>query len=334
MKIRIFLFLFILSAVFVPAQGKINGYFSLNYIKGQSQTDFHQGSFQNALLGLIFSGDVTEKIDYTAEISFQKDSFVLEQLFLGFKPSASLNFKLGLYTIPFGRYNQSNRAYQTLLVNFPLNVQETFPLRWKDIGVLLEGRLDSFFYSAYLGNGLAESENLSQSQQFEDNNADKGKGGRAGVALSEQVEIAYSYYRGKYDEGNRRHLVLQGVDLTWSEESFQLLAEYSRAGLENPENFKAGKAEGYFIQLSFQADRLQPVLCYQRMKYQDSFHGPGFIGPDAQGEGISEEKSRWALGFRYFFSESCLLKFEYDFNREKGAELKDDTFSIQVALSF
>jgi len=82
MKIKIFLFFLILSTVFVPAQGKFNGYFSLNYIKGQKQTAFHQGSFQNAVLGLIFSGDTTENVGYTAEIRFADDNFKLEELFV------------------------------------------------------------------------------------------------------------------------------------------------------------------------------------------------------------------------------------------------------------
>jgi len=334
MKIKIFLFFLILSTVFVPAQGKFNGYFSLNYIKGQKQTAFHQGSFQNAVLGLIFSGDTTENVGYTAEIRFADDNFKLEELFVGIKPSLSFNLKLGLYLVPFGRYNQLNRAHQTALINFPLNVEKTFPSSWKDIGLLLEGRLSSFFYSAYLGNGLAENESLGQSQQLKDNNKDKGKGGRVGVALSRQMEVAYSCYKGKYDEQNMRDLVLQGLDLIWAEESFEVLAEYSRATLENPENFDAGKAEGWFIQFSFKADRLQPVLCYQRMKCNDPFHGPGFMSPDVQGAGISEEKGRWALGLRYFISENGSLKFEYDFNSEKGVKSKDDTLSIQVALSF
>jgi hypothetical protein len=334
MRIRIFLVFIFLFLTFAPAQGKINGYFSLSYIKGQKQTDFYQGSFQNAIFGLIFSGDATEKIDYTAELRLEEGSLELEQLFLGFKPSDAFSLKLGLYLVPFGRYNQFNRAYQTALVNSPLSVATTFPLSWKDIGVLMEGKLGSFFYSAYLGNGLAEGENLSQSQQLKDNNADKGKGGRVGMALSEHVAVAYSFYKGKYDERNLRDLVLQGLDLTWSEQSFEVLAEYSRANLENPENFNEGRTEGYFIQVSFNAEKLQPVLCYQAMRYNDPFHGPGFVGPDHQGEGISEKKSRWALGLRYLISEAGSLKLEYDFNREEGVNLKDDIFSIQVALSF
>ncbi len=74
-------------------------------------------------------------------------------------------------------------------------------------------------------------------------------------------------------------------------------------------------------------------MSYQRLKYEDPFHGQGFssAGP---GAGISEEKNRWAFGLVYFASENVFLTFEYDLNREKDLEIKDNSFSFQVAISF
>lgn len=335
MKTKIFLFVLVLFSASLPIQAKINGYLSLDYRKGQNQADLSYGSFENPLFGLIFSGELAEKIDYLAEVRFKGEgASELDQLLVEIKPSASFHLDLGLYLVPFGRYNQSNRPHQTMLISAPLNIERIYPASWRDMGILLEGRLKGLFYSAYLGNGLAESESLSMGQQFKDNNRDKAKGGRLGLALSESIELAYSYYNGKYDELNERDLTLQGVDLVWSGKSFQLLSEYSKAHLENPKDFNAGKAEGYFIQVSFDMDSFRPVVSYQRLKYEDPFHGRGFIRPDYRGEGISEEKERWALGFGYFVSQNVFLKFEYDFNREKGLELKDDSLSVQVALSF
>jgi len=334
MKVYVFSIFLILSALLTPVQGKTFGYLSFEYIKGQDQSDVSNGSFRNSQLGLIFSDEITAKIDYVSEIRFKKDSRIeLEQAWVRFKLSSLFNFQLGLYIVPFGKYNQLNRPHQTMLINEPLNVEKMFPSSWRDMGILLEGRSRSFFYSAYLGNGLSESEDLKGSQQFKDNNLDKAKGGRVGLALSQQFEIAFSYYRGRYDDENKRGLVLQGLDLIWTSEGFQILSEYSKANLENPENFLEGKVEGYFVQVSFELDNLRPVVSYQRLKYEDPFHGRGYISPDP-GEGTSEEKSRWALGFVYFASQNVFLKFEYDFNREKGIELKENSYSFQVALSF
>lgn len=334
MKVRVFSVFLILSVVLTPIQGETSGYLSFEYIKGQDQTDVSNGSFQNSQFGLIFSDEIVAKINYVSEIRIKEESRIeLDQAWVGFKLSGLFNFQLGLYIVPFGKYNQSNRPHQTMLINTPLNVEKMFPSTWRDIGILLEGRLSSLFYSAYLGNGLSEGEDLKGSQQFKDNNGDRGKGGRVGLALSQSLEVAYSYYRGKYDEENRRDVILRGLDLIWSYEDFQILYEYSKAKLENPENFLDGKVEGYFVQVSFDLDNLRPVVSFQRIKYEDPFHGQGFISPDG-GEGISEEKSRWALGLVYFASQNVFFKFEYDFNREKGPKLEDNSFSVQVALSF
>ena len=332
---KFFLFFLVISSLRPSAQGNTNGYLSFEYKKGQSQADVSHGSFQNAQAGLIFSGRIAAKIDYISEIRLTEESQVeLNQALVAFPASTSFNLSLGLYLVPFGKYNQSNRPHQTMLINEPLNVEKMFPSSWRDIGILLEGRIGSFFYSTYLGNGLSESENLSGAQQFRDNNVDKGKGGRVGLALSQWIEVAYSYFSGKYDEDNSRDLVLQGVDLIWSARTFQVLAEYSRALLDNPEGLGSGKTEGYFVQFSFDIAALRPVVSYQKISYEDGFHGPGFISPDIPGEGISEKRNRWSLGFVYFASQNFLLKFEYDFNREKDLELKNNSFSFQAALSF
>jgi len=336
MKIRIFSILFIMSFFLAPlhVQGKIFGYLSFEYIKGQEQTDVTDGSFRKSQLGLIFSDEIAPRIDYVAEIRFKQESRIeLEQAWVGFDLSDSLNFRLGMYVVPFGKYNQMNRPHQTMLINAPLIIEKMFPSSWRDIGIQLEGRTAGIHYSAYIGNGLYESEYLEGSQQFKDNNLNKAMGARLGAALSQSLEVALSYYTGKYDEANERDLTLQGVDLIWSSEGLQILAEYLKASLQNPENFAEGEVEGIYIQGSFESGSLRPVVSYQQLKYEDPFHGQGFISPNP-GAGISEDKSRWALGLVYIASENVFISFEYDFNREKNLELKDNSYSLQVALSF
>ena len=197
----------VLAALLTPVQalGKISGYFAFQYVKGQEQTNIKDGSFGNSQLGLIFSDEIAPNINYVAEIRFKEENRIeIEQAWVGFDLSELLNFKLGMYVVPFGKYNQINRPHQTMLINSPLIIEKMFPPSWRDIGVQLEGRTGGIYYSAYMGNGLYESEDLEGSQQFQDNNLNKAMGGRLGTALSESLEVALSYYRGKYDEANER----------------------------------------------------------------------------------------------------------------------------------
>jgi hypothetical protein len=336
MKVRIFSIFLILSVFLAPVcvLGKTSGYLSFEYVKGQEQTNLTDGSFRKSQLGLIFSDELAPRIDYVAEIRFKEESRIeIEQAWVGFNLSNSLKLRLGMYVVPFGKYNLINRPHQTMLINAPLIIEKMFPSSWRDIGIQLEGRTGGIYYSAYIGNGLYESENLEGSQQFKDNNLNKAKGARLGTALGQSLEVAFSYYKGKYDEANERDLILQGIDLIWSSEGLQILSEYLRGTLQNPENFSEGKIEGYYIQASFESGILRPVVSYQRLKYEDLFHGQGFSSTDP-GAGIREEKNRWALGLVYFASENVFLTFEYDFNREKDLELKNNSFSLQVAISF
>ncbi|MFB0566497.1 MAG: porin [Candidatus Aminicenantaceae bacterium] len=334
MKFKVVFSLLIFFSSCLAGFGDTSGYLSFEYIKGQKESDTHQGTFRNAQLGIIFSGEVIPEFDYAAEARYRETKVDVEQAWIRFKLSEALSFKVGLYLVPFGRYNLSNRPHQTLLINLPLNVQEMYPSSWKDLGFLIEGKAGLLFYSAYLGNGLAEAENLKSSQQLEDNNKDKAKGARIGLLISQELFVGFSYYRGKYDKESKRDITLYGADFAWESENFHVISEYLKAQVENPEPFSSGNAEGYFIQIYIDIDKLRPVVSYQNLKYDDPFHGKGFILPSYQGRGILEEQSRWALGLVYFPSPYLLFKFEYDYNKEKTLELQNNTLSVQVALSF
>lgn len=333
MKIKTLFFIFLFSALIMPVQSEIIGYFSLDFAIGQEQSDVSKGSFRNSQAGLLFFDEISPSVSYLTEFRFKPEGTVdVEQAWISFGSSEAFALNLGLYLVPFGRYNQSSRPHQTLLINPPLNVERMYPFFWRDVGILLEGRTRSFFYSAFLGNGLSEDVNLSGGQQFKDNNKDKGKGGRVGLVISQGFEIAYSFYSSKYDENNSRNLRLQGVDLFWYSEGVLVHAEYSKARMEIPGD--TGNAEGFFIQVAVDMGQFRPVACYQHLDYGDGFHGPGFVSPDVPGAGISMKKRRWALGFAYQASQNFLLKFEYDLNSEKDVELKDDALSVQIAFSF
>ncbi len=96
MKIRIFSILFILSVFLAPlrVQGKIFGYLSFEYLKGQEQTNVTDGSFRKSQLGLIFSDEIAPRINYAAEFRLREENRIeLDQAWVGFNLSTSLNFK-------------------------------------------------------------------------------------------------------------------------------------------------------------------------------------------------------------------------------------------------
>jgi hypothetical protein len=75
-------------------------------------------------------------------------------------------------------------------------------------------------------------------------------------------------------------------------------------------------------------------VSYQHFDYEDPFHGEGFLDPLFPGLGISDERERWSLGLVYNLSQTAFLKLEYQFNREKEVEEKNDMLLVQAAVSF
>lgn len=318
-----------------PALGQITGYVSSEYLKSQEDGDNFKGTFSNPLFGLIISGNISNDFIYGAEFRITDISQVdVDQAWVGISPSEAFRLQGGLYLVPFGVYNLTNRPHQTTLITPPLHVSHCYPNRWRDIGLLVDGIIGSFVYQGYLGNGLREGESLRDGQQFEDNNKNKGMGGRVGWRLSQGFELAYSINNGKYDNENSRNLTLHGVDVNWMTEDWQILGEYTKAIIKNPDSYSSGEAEAYFVQVAMYLGGLQPFASYQKLKYSDPYHGPRYSAETGPGEGISIDRSRWALGLLYSPVANIRIKFEYDFNREKNIVIKDDQWAVQAAVRF
>jgi predicted porin len=338
-----FLFVMCTSLVFgqtypVPQETErisVNGYLAAYFAKSQSEGPYPLGSFQNPLLGLSLSGQPGPRVKYQAEAAFSDDDrFDIRQAWLGLQTANYLNLKLGLFVVPFGQFNESNLPHQTDTINLPLNIAHLFPNTWRDIGVTASGTLSGLQYAAYIGNGLAEGEALDSGQQFKDNNRNKAWGARLGFDMEEGISADYSYHRGKYDAADSRDQIMQAAAAAWITQDFYIRIEFNHARLETPEEFDDGEAWGYYVQTAMIWRNFRPVASYQVLDYNDAFHGPGFAGPDTPGEGITQKKTRWALGAVISLAPGAYFKFEYDINREKDQEIENNMFLFQLAVEF
>jgi hypothetical protein len=316
----------------LSGQVKYGGYLAAEYLKGQPESEFALGSIQNLQAGFLAAGVVSSKWAFALEVRARSESlsqneqsvvFSVEQAWVGFVPSAAVNIRAGLYLVPFGIWNRANRPHEALLIGTPLNLEFLYPVSWRDLGILAEGKIGILTYAAYIGNGLKETASLEQGQQFSDNNKDKGKGGRLGLEFGRGIQVGASYYTGKYDDLNERRLTLEGADLSWVTDQWEVKAEATRGILENPEPFAEGKTEGYSVWTVMKFATLQPVGSFQRVKSDDLFHG----------EGTAFEKTRWTAGFRYVLHTNIYLKAEYQWNNETP-KIKNNLVLVQVALAF
>jgi hypothetical protein len=306
------------------ADVQYGGYLSFTFLKGQSESEDSRGSLRDIQGGLMASGLISSKFGFTLEARARTESlFEIEQAWVGFLASKAFNIKAGMYLVPFGNWNENSRPYQTLLAETPLNLEYLYPESWRDLGLLVDGQVSIFTYSAYVGNGLREGDSLLDGQQFRDNNRDLGKGGRLGLLLGQEIRAGVSYYEGKYDDLNERTLKLEGLDLAWVTKQWEVWGEATRALIENPDPYPEGKSEGYSIWMVMSYARLQPVGSFQKVKYEDPFHG----------EGIALDQTRWTVGLRFVLGTNMFLKAEYNWNNETP-KIKNNVFRVQAALGF
>jgi hypothetical protein len=314
-------------AVAVPARAQIKygGYLALEYIDGQAESANPHGSIENLLAGFLVQGTLKQKFGFTVEARARGvESFDVNQAWVGYLASEVFSIRAGLFLVPFGGWNTASRPHETILIRTPLNLESLYPPSWRDLGVVVEGRVGILAYAAYLGNGLAEGEASAVLQQFRDNNTDKAKGGRIGLTDGRAFRIGVSYYTGKYDDQDMRDLTLEGADLTWVTRDWELHAEYTKSFMENPVPIARGESEGFSIWGCLGFRGFEPVGSFQKVKIDDAYHfGDAII-----------DRSRWTAGFRYILSETLFIKFEHDWNRETGVALKDNQWQVQVALSF
>ena len=324
-----------LLAAALPGQLRLNGYFSSDYTQALGKSSGRASSFGNPAAGLIISGEWTPQFSYVLEARTGSEwKPQIEQAWMGWTYSAAFRVRLGLFLVPFGRVNEANRPYQTMLVAFPYPYGEVFPASWREIGAMLEGQTGMFRYSAYIGNGLAEADTTAHGQQFSDNNRNKAYGLRLAFSLSQELEIGGSYYRGRQDAADARNLVMYGADAAWVTKNVRCIAEYTRADLDNPASFARGRAEGWNIQLGLNLGSISPIVAFAKSKTDDPFHGPGWISADAAGAGILANHNRWALGAAYAPYDNILLKLEYDIQKDTLLNRKDNVLRVQAAVHF
>ena len=305
------------------AEDKTHGYFSMSFLKGQKGGIFSGGSFEDIGAGILFSGHFTPQLQFRLEVRSRSEArFGLEEALLGLDLSKSANIQVGMYLVPFGRYNRQNRPQENMLVRVPLVVEAAYPLSWRDIGLLVTGQTSFLNYAAALGNGLGEGPNQEPAQQFSDNNASKGLAGRLGILWGKDVETAFSYASQIFSSQSDRRVELWAADASWITENYRLSGEFIRTTYD-PAGGGAGlRTEGWHVQLAFDYKTLWPIVSYQTVK----------TAPTASE--VPARKNRWALGVAWILQPGILFKVEYDWNREPGHEVKDDLLSVQAAISF
>ncbi|MGB9894143.1 MAG: hypothetical protein ACPLRA_06980 [Candidatus Saccharicenans sp.] len=318
----------------LPGQLKFSGYFSFEYLKSQPEGTYPRGSFDNLYGGLAVSGVIYGRLTFLAEGRLAAhEEFSLAQAYLAFQGSDLFSFKLGLFEVPFGRFNWSARPYENPTVLPPL-VFHFYPYRWHDLGICLQGNYTVLYYSVYLINGLAADDSGYLKTTARDINKNKASGGRLGLRLGEGFEVGSSIYNGKYDSEGTKDVQFRGIDLLWVTPEWEVRGEYVRAIYDHPFLNKKIDFDGYYLTVSMIFKRFRIYFSYQRSDL------PGSVIDDQQAPPLNiflesmTKKTRKAAGFKWDMANNFYAKFEYDWNKESEINFKDNSLSVQIGFMF
>jgi hypothetical protein len=136
----------------------IGGYGQIDFNKpfipnqnSNSKLDIHR-------MVLLFGYEYNKRLSFLTEIEFEHVTEVyVEQAYLNYAFSPSLNFRAGLLLIPMGIINEYHEPSSFNGVERPLLDTRIIPSTWREIGMGLTGQVTaaSLTYQLYLVNGFA-----------------------------------------------------------------------------------------------------------------------------------------------------------------------------------
>ena len=101
MKIKTLIAFLSVILFITQAHGETNGYFSFAFTKGQERNDASMDMFHDVQLGLLFSGVISKRLDYLAEIGLKEEATVnIDQAWVRLSMSDAFNLKMGVYLVP------------------------------------------------------------------------------------------------------------------------------------------------------------------------------------------------------------------------------------------
>lgn len=310
----------------------------------------------------VFLGGGAERLDADRGLPGRGDAFLqLALVDLTLVPE-TLVLRGGLVPVPVGRVNlRSDESVEDLLLR-PAEALWVIPTPWTDAGA---GLLGSAFlgrvrveWQAYVlagpSSGIDSRTGFRGSRQRpgDDRNDDKAVAGRFLVEPSEGVELAVSGWTGAYSADGRRRASLAafdaGVDL--GPVLFEGQAVYARTdggfgalGFPVPREMAGGSAQltwrffpdalASFLPASLQNASFGATV---RASFTDTDLGED--DADATNETDPEaftRRDRLGVGLSFRPVPRCVLRAEWEFRTEAGAEvLADDRAVLSASAAF
>ncbi|MFQ6038891.1 MAG: porin [Candidatus Aminicenantales bacterium] len=320
----------------LPTVPVLAGYLYTEFFSSEDAVD----TFDLHYLNVNITGRIHERVSYRAEFEFEHGGGkanppFIEQAYMDIWVSRSTAIRVGAMLTPFNRFDEFHGPLENLLITRPQMSREIGVSAWKEVGIDVHGNLflqkDVYLtYDVYAINGLGSGSRLRNSRQYKDNNDAKSLGFRLAGVYSDRWELGFSYYRGAWDDPGELDLQIVGLHFLGRTGNFTFFAEYARSVSEKPEPLEQGKADGYFLQVSYLLEgKFRPTVRYGTLDYLDQGNLLGRRPTDTDTKVL-------ALGVNYYLTRSIVFKVEVDLvgEGERIPERDNDLLAFQAAVRF
>lgn len=343
----------------VPNGMTFGGYAEVLY----NQPESSNGEIDVQRLILLFGYKFDDRTQFVTELEFEHVKEVyIEQAFVNYAVSNSLNVRAGLMLVPMGIISEYHEPTTFNGVERPSIDNKLVPTTWREIGLGVSGRSDalSLRYQVYLFNGFL-SHNGTDGLIKGDNGFRSGrqKGAESVLRtpnLSMKVDfygiiglrLGLSGYFGKTqaaDEvfdtlGSRVGLSMIGLDARYSYKKFTARGQFITSSITDAYKYNEFTAEdlgsgmsGYYIEGAY---NLLPITNRQRLftfvRYEN-FNTHQSV-PSNVDQNLSYHRKEVTTGFSYHIAPGAVFKVDYQSKSTGLANSENGQFNAGVGVWF
>ena len=336
-------------------------------IGGYAQIDYNEpdgsqvGKLDIHRLVLLFGYKFNEKVSFLTEVEYEhvKEVFV-EQAYIKYKATESLNVLAGLMLIPMGIINEYHEPTTYYGVERPSVDNYIVPTTWRELGVGISGKIDnaSLKYQAYLFNGFKSYKDGEGVLRGSDGLRKGRQKGAESVVSSPNFSTKLDYYGiaglrlglagyfGKTQtddtsiEASTVGVSMIGFDARYKYNNLELRGQYIHTNLSNTEDYNTltgkdlgSKMTGLYGEIAYNFDlkgveKLTPFLRYE--KFNTHADTDGNLAANK-----AYDRDELFFGLNYKVADGAAFKIDYQLmnNAVSGSDTSKQ-FNAGVAIWF
>lgn len=336
----------------------IGGYGQIDYNEGDGST---AGKLDVHRLVLLFAYKFNDKVSFLTEVEMEhvKEVYV-EQAFVKYKASESMNVLAGLMLVPMGIVNEFHEPTTFYGVERPNVDKYIVPTTWRELGVGVSGRIDnaSLKYQAYIFNGFKSFADGSGVLRGSDGLRKGRQKGAESVVNSPNFSTKLDYYgiRGlrlglsgyfgktqtddSLEEASTVGVSMIGFDARYKYNNLELRGQYITTSLSDTDEYNTltgqdlgSKMNGLYGEIAYSFDlkgveKLTPFLRYEKHNTHAETEG-SLVANKAY------DRDEIIFGLNYKIANGAAFKVDYQLmnNAVSGSDTSKQ-FNAGIAVWF